>query len=225
MALDIGDTEIITDDTEWTSSDFTLISADNVRFRVPSFFILAAMPVFRDAGGGASVSNDKIVYFTDSSFETASTLRTFCQLITTARLPSWEEGEYAELSQHITDVVTFLRKYECDAMLETFKLAFHYNYLHSADSDFSLEGLVLGSVADDLHFCIEAMYTNSWEPPTDVPHQKIMMLVPFNMPLKVHNLIPPTYLWALSSAWQNADNDMGKFRELFRSLVHHARRG
>lgn len=32
----------ISDDPTWTSGDFTLISTDGVRFRVPSCFILAS---------------------------------------------------------------------------------------------------------------------------------------------------------------------------------------
>lgn len=36
------DHESITDDEEWTKGDFTLISSDNVRFQVPSYYLLAA---------------------------------------------------------------------------------------------------------------------------------------------------------------------------------------
>lgn len=32
----------ITDDPHWTEGDFTIISSDNVRFKVPLYFVMAA---------------------------------------------------------------------------------------------------------------------------------------------------------------------------------------
>lgn len=35
-------TPTIVDDKTWTTGDFTLVSSDHVRFRVPSYYLLAA---------------------------------------------------------------------------------------------------------------------------------------------------------------------------------------
>lgn len=175
---------------------------------------------------------------TDSRFETASTLCDFFSLITKAELPAdWDEHGLVTLSQHVANLVTFLKKYECDAMLQTLKLAFHYRFLVTPTATptptplpYSLVGIVLGSIADDVEFCVKAMRADSWKKNHTSHHgigadtvdglsdcrPNALSLLPCHMPHGVLVLIPPTYIWALSWAWLPADGDKTEWINLFR---------
>ncbi|KAL1411759.1 hypothetical protein Q8F55_002726 [Vanrija albida] len=111
-------------------------------------------------------------------------------------------------------------------------------YLTSGDEDleedYSLQGLVLGSVTDDVDFCLRAIRSNYlWPREGDKVHDTgdpmedfrfgAMMLAPCNMPLKIHSLIPPTYIWALSRSWANAKNDKETWIVLFKDLIELAK--
>ncbi|KAL1411764.1 hypothetical protein Q8F55_002731 [Vanrija albida] len=210
----------ITDHDKWTSGDFTLISTDNVRFCVPSYYLFAASPVFRDA---ADVSNGaaKTLHFTDKTFEEACTVADFLYLASTGKIPiDWKEmaggddaiGEHryeAMLCQRLASLALFLKKYECDMVLHILKLGFDNDYLK--EGGFSMEGMVLGANLDDVDFCIKAMSTSDWTRDvvadnTDVDpiickRRGSLELLPCNMAFKVVQLLPVEYHWALSRSW------------------------
>ncbi|BEJ16824.1 hypothetical protein CspHIS471_0602250 [Cutaneotrichosporon sp. HIS471] len=74
----------IKDDEMWKNGDSEVISSDNVRFRIDSFYLLANCSVFRDmysldAGG------DRTIVLTDEDSDDAKTLRLFLELATTGK--------------------------------------------------------------------------------------------------------------------------------------------
>ncbi|WOO80396.1 uncharacterized protein LOC62_03G003913 [Vanrija pseudolonga] len=223
--------EYISDDPTWASGDFTLISTDGIRFRVPSWFILAASPVFRDADGSGTTSGDKQLDFTDSHCETASTLCDFLALVTTSKLHTlWVSYGVVELCEHISNLVTFLRKYDCEGPLHSLILAFHYAFLLRDDRDSSLEALLLGAMADNVDYCKKAIRASKWEYVVDTSptnplaeaRRGCFTLLPCNMPLIVYELFPTKYSWALGRSWPDAADDRGRWVELFAGLVEKA---
>ncbi|KAL1411762.1 hypothetical protein Q8F55_002729 [Vanrija albida] len=234
LSLDT-DPEHLSDDPKWTSGDFTLVSADGVRFRVQSCFILAASAVFRNAGD-LSGGSEKVVRFSDSRCETASTLRDFLALATTAQLePQWPTYGLVELCEHISAVVDFMRKYECDGVLRSLLLAFHYDLLLDGGRDYALEALVLGAVADDVDYCKKAIRASRWKEGSAVNDAKTdpltesrrgcFPLVPSNMPLQVYELLPTGYAWALSRSWAVARENTLAWPHHFGSMVDISKSG
>lgn len=187
--------------------------------------------MFRDAGGSGSTAADKHLEFTDSRCETASTLRDFLALATTAKLhPQWATYGVVELCEHISNLVTFLRKYDCEGPLHSLLLAFHYEFLLRDDRDSSLEALLLGAMADDVHYCKKAIRASKWayvvDPSPTNPlaesRRGAFPLLPCNMPLIVCELFPTKYSWALGRSWPDAKDNREKWVELFAGLVEKA---
>ncbi|KAL1411770.1 hypothetical protein Q8F55_002737 [Vanrija albida] len=202
------------DDPTWTTGDFTLISSDNVRFRIESFFIFAASSVFRDASG-LSRDEDKTVHFTDLDFETADTIHRFLTLVTTGKLPDdfFREGAH-EACQRTAHLATFIQKYGCGPAMAALKADVYFEGI-SVTSRFhsgSLPALVLGAMTDDPNYCvaaIEAAAEVDMESTCEHEHgscrDDTTELAPHNMPVKVARLIPSEYLWALSRSWKRDD--------------------
>ncbi|CAK9779438.1 hypothetical protein CC85DRAFT_305851 [Cutaneotrichosporon oleaginosum] len=101
-----GEAEIY-DDAVWTDGDFEVITtADNVRFRVPSFHLFSSSAVLRNAHSVANGAKCKIT-FTDPDCETADIFRLFLGLASKGRLlAAWTLDPVRQL-------VMFLDKYEC----------------------------------------------------------------------------------------------------------------
>ncbi|WOO80394.1 uncharacterized protein LOC62_03G003911 [Vanrija pseudolonga] len=226
-----NDEESFADDEEWTEGDFTLISSDNVRFQVPSYYLFAASPVFRNAG---EVSNPgtKFVAFTDRSCESAVTLRDFLYLVKTGMIPvAWDEppDDNAEFIERIAGIVLFLRKYECDAILHILKLGFNEDFMMSGY--FSTEGIILGANADDVEYCVKAINASEWteelmDPDADkdpifLNRSGSFELLPCNMSFTAIQHIPVEYYWALSRSWKG---NKDAWPDEFRRLVKMARR-
>lgn len=168
----------------------------------------------------------KTVAFTDSSCETAPIIRDFLHLASTGTLPeTWDDGleEGGEFVQRIAGVVTFLKKYQCDATLHILKLGFNEGFLMSGY--YSLEGIILGANADDVEYCIKAIKASEWTQDEEADNTDVdpivhiregaLELLPCNMPFKAVQLIPVEYYWALSRSWLgNKDTWPDEFRRL-----------
>ncbi|KAL1411769.1 hypothetical protein Q8F55_002736 [Vanrija albida] len=206
------DTTPPTDDTTWSAGDFTLISSNNVRFRVDSCFIFAASAAFSDARGLSGDAN-KTVTFTDTGFETKETLGDFFSLVTLGKLPPEffvDGNKYSDACERVARPVTFLQKYGCGAIIEVLKAVIHSEILvwrpNRVTPRDGLPGLVLGAMTDDVDFCVLAMQAGCQVDdlvtcPIDFCRPDSYDLVPINMPLRVARLIPTDYLWALSYSW------------------------
>ncbi|WOO80391.1 uncharacterized protein LOC62_03G003908 [Vanrija pseudolonga] len=207
-------------------SDFTLISSDNIRFRVDSSFIFAASSVFRDARelGG---DKGKTVDFTDNDIETADTLRLFLLLATTGKLPAELSCiNFVLAAEKIAHLTSFLLKYSCEPTIQALKGAVYFDFLSPLllGARDGVPGIILGSMTDDVDYCIQAMDagivigTEPGDPIINCRHSEFD-LVPYNLPYKVARFIPTDYMWALSYSWNGKQKDWPtKFRSLMRRV-------
>lgn len=127
----------IIDDEQWTSGEFTLISTDGVRFRIPSYVLLNASSVFRDiaslpseAAAPSTSAPAPEIELTDATIETADVLRIFLSLAATGTLglEPREVGYFATLFL-LKDTIGLCNKYLADGVLHVLKLQIYK--LHS----------------------------------------------------------------------------------------------
>ncbi|KAL1411757.1 hypothetical protein Q8F55_002724 [Vanrija albida] len=236
--------ETIHDDKDFRNGDFTLISSNNIRFRVDSVYLFAASPIFRDAEA-LSRPDDKLVHFTDES-ENDATITTFLTLVTQAKLVLFYK-EHLRICQHLSDCVAFLKKHECIATLRTLIYAFIVDFLLRDDLDYSLPGLLLGALVDDIDICVRAINvyrgkveaggihkarrrsgTRDWgradaeDNAPSAPRKSEFGdddLLPANMPLLIHQLFPMSYVWILSRSWAEAGGDFTLWGRSFEKLA------
>lgn len=110
----------ITEDDEWTEGDITIITSNNVRFLIPSYYLLChrcvsthcqrethTSAVLRDLND-LNPSGEKSITFADPEIETAPILRLFLQLVKTSELNQANRDELHRLALSI-------RKWECTA--------------------------------------------------------------------------------------------------------------
>ncbi|BEJ16640.1 hypothetical protein CspHIS471_0600410 [Cutaneotrichosporon sp. HIS471] len=100
-------TERVRDDNDWTEGDFEIITADNVRFRVPSFHLYSSSSVFHNAHSVVDGSDPKVALM-DRVCESAAVFRLYLRLVVEGRLV---------ISRHlpfVKELAIFLDKYGCD---------------------------------------------------------------------------------------------------------------
>lgn len=197
--------------------------------------------MFHAAHDASNAAGDKVVHFTDSTIETAEVLRSVLLLMTSSELDHVQR-DTMEWCEHLANVVAFLKKYECDRTLQALLHFYHYRYLSGdwVTRNHALSGLVLGTLADDIIYCtnVIAIYNMKLQTPMGVfadataevqkneprTHgrnaQPTNVLLPANMSLTIHRLIPPDYIWALSRSWLVANQSLGSWAYEFSSFAH-----
>ncbi|WOO80591.1 uncharacterized protein LOC62_03G004117 [Vanrija pseudolonga] len=195
------DEDSIVDDRQWTKGEFTLISSDNVRFRVPANDLFSASAWFRDAQdmcAGASV-----LHFADADFETARTVRDFLALVLQSEfvLPP----NAADTLARMLALTAFMKKYECAAGLRTLLLIF----LHLADellpepefsnaTDLHVVHFALAAAAGDVKGCVAAIERGASLDFTVKPHDG---LLPARLGDATRAPIPQENFDSLDKAW------------------------
>ncbi|KAL1411772.1 hypothetical protein Q8F55_002739 [Vanrija albida] len=217
----------LVDDPAWTSGEFTLVSADGVRFRVPSYVLLNASPVFRDMATLPSDAPE--LELTDAELETADVLRIFLSLAahgTLGRDP--RDAGYFHTLFLLKDTVALCEKYLADGVLRVLKLQIYK--LHGEHRGlYALYAFVLGAVSDDVGLTLMAFsdMRSTWVDDEPTGMRAALRhgfpggstLDPGTWPHKLSEVIPHSYAWALSRAWTHAARNAKHVPAYFEDLL------
>lgn len=230
------DAATIVDDEEWTEGDFTIISSDNVRFRIQSYHLFSSRyvavrcshsshsGVFRDMAAD-DANMDRLVHLTDTGYETAAVLRRFFALITSSKLEIKLE---TTSTAKALNLARFLLKFDCPGSIETLKLLYR-KFVLKPGSPSAIHGFILGAVLDDVDLCVDCLEVEkgreaSWSGANDQEASDALKFRPnalaFNpaaLPLNLFISLPGPYLWALCRAWDMVGKEADlpvKFKEL-----------
>ncbi|WVF68197.1 hypothetical protein IAT40_002962 [Kwoniella sp. CBS 6097] len=95
---------------QFEDSDITLISSDNLHFKVHSYHLLAASPIFRDMIKlGTEAEKTRQVPFTDDKIETGEIIRLFLDMC----YGKDTENLTSDTLPPFSSLVLFLAKYDC----------------------------------------------------------------------------------------------------------------
>ncbi|KAL1411749.1 hypothetical protein Q8F55_002716 [Vanrija albida] len=205
---------VIVDDETWTTGDFSLISSDDVRFRVDSMLLFAASRVFRDSS--ETSSGDKLVHLTDPDFETATVVRAVLDLVLKYQyqpLKGDKQGTVLDVPPLVVRVACFLHKYDCglellrleDCVFERFRHYPHY-------AGFTRDWFIVGALANNVAACTAAINSTAvnivphpnHSKPGGNCHYDDAPLIPGNMSKAVKATVPRHYLAALALGWDSS---------------------
>ncbi|OCF33659.1 hypothetical protein I316_04733 [Kwoniella heveanensis BCC8398] len=106
---------------QFDDSDITLISSDNLHFKIHSYHLMAASPVFRDMIAiGKGGTETQTVELADTTFETGSIVSLFLDICYGTPLPHYK----VSLTRYLA-LVKFLNKYDCELAKGVVKGAIH----------------------------------------------------------------------------------------------------
>ncbi|WVF68198.1 hypothetical protein IAT40_002963 [Kwoniella sp. CBS 6097] len=142
-------------DYQFQDSDITLVSSDDYHFKVHTYQLMAASPVFRDMiSTGSSSSDKKEVIFADDQVEDGHTINLFLDIC---------YGRPLILPQNTTilyklygDLITFLHKYECRSCTEHLRMCF-YAWVPQEDGDHGDHIFRLASRMGDINLAATAI--------------------------------------------------------------------
>ncbi|BEI98086.1 hypothetical protein CcaverHIS631_0303850 [Cutaneotrichosporon cavernicola] len=231
----------IIDDKYWVEGDFEIVSADAVRFCVPSYYLLAASAVFREAGVlDVDPGRDDIEMLSgmddidgvdppplpgvvharylrlSEPTETAAVLRLFLAFASTGHLTIPDDGTTLDSLEHIRALILFLTKYECEGTL-SLVLTVLREAVRMPSSVSPLSAFVAGASAGDAFTCSVALDVTDWTwrmmDRHDLPAAPdANVFDPHHMPVAVWQLIPPMYTWALTTAWSGDTRNVRRER-------------
>ncbi|WOO80592.1 uncharacterized protein LOC62_03G004118 [Vanrija pseudolonga] len=210
---------VIVDDKKWTTGDFTIVSSDDVRFRVDSMALFVASPIFREAS--EMTSGEKIVHLTDPDFETAVVVRTFLKFVIEFDLqpkarPFSESLIPVDVPPPVIFLACFMHKYDCH--LELRRLQYVFEKEHRYDATYSRDRFILAALAKSISGCAGAIEdagakflgvasnTNSG----GNSYKDTAPLIPKNMSKAIKNTIPNEYLAALVKGWEKSGKDRSR---------------
>ncbi|BEJ16899.1 hypothetical protein CspHIS471_0603000 [Cutaneotrichosporon sp. HIS471] len=222
-----ADIESIDDET-WTTGDFTLVSSDLVVFKIESYHLLSASPVF----GAASTASpgEQRIEFADLELETAPVLRLFLSLATTATFgPSFTPSaalEHEDPNLTLLPLIAFLQKYDAIRVLRAALSCI--DRLVSTGKMTAYAGLILGMAADDVPTCTTALNTEDARFPFPTPDDPVYCaganrstVNPRGFPYNVWRKLSPQYTWALTRGWIPGQTD--GFPDRFERLIKMAK--
>ncbi|CAK9779434.1 hypothetical protein CC85DRAFT_331507 [Cutaneotrichosporon oleaginosum] len=142
------------DDTEWTAGDFEVITSDGVRFRVPSYYLLAASTLFHPHTAAAAYS----ITFQHGT-ETGPIFRLVLYLLTKGRLGSGEQWHVRNLQA----LASFLHRWQMEAALANFTTHFEARVRNRDQAVLGLPGFLVGAYADSVEACVATLRIPSVE--------------------------------------------------------------
>ncbi|WVF66464.1 hypothetical protein IAT40_001204 [Kwoniella sp. CBS 6097] len=116
-------------DPVWSNegSDFLIVSSDDVKFYVPSYYLLAHSSVFRDAhqvADGPSSSNtdtqQSTIHLTDPTSESAEAIRIFLSAVVGKTMDDTLQQFPGFQVRALYSGFPFAKKYECDIVMQIF---------------------------------------------------------------------------------------------------------
>ncbi|EJT52297.1 hypothetical protein A1Q1_04903 [Trichosporon asahii var. asahii CBS 2479] len=107
------------DDEEWVTGDVSLISADNVRFRVAGLTLAWSSPVFADLLSLPGNQAEKVIPLTDNAIESADVIRIYLDLVSLnfGRLGIFYKS-YTRWAALLANLTFFLDKYQSERGLK-----------------------------------------------------------------------------------------------------------
>ncbi|KAL1411782.1 hypothetical protein Q8F55_002749 [Vanrija albida] len=199
----------------WQDGDFTLVSSDDITFRIDTHYLQSASGVFRDML--AAGSGPKLINLTDPHTETALVVHKFLNLITTNRIDNERFGP--DFSDMVT-LVRFLIKYECAPALTVIGLHLHCSI--TEDRPYAgLHWFIVGAIMDDIQVCITAFdaATERSQDPFINP-----CFNPSQIPYQLAAQIPFIYFWALVRTWDSVGGYHDGFVEEFEEYLELGKR-
>lgn len=208
-----GPKEVI-DSAKWTEGDFSLVSADGVRFRVPSRALFVARYVARHstltgsevlATAGQSVGWDLLEWdFADPQLESAAVLDRFLELVVNGNLIRLSHHDPVDMGpcHRYLHLLNFLKKYKCTLALRLFELCAH-EYLVQGGMP-SRTVFVLGAALDNPGLCAAALQRFCTDDIEKRLHSKVHELCGADPGLVSDELwehLPPHYARAWVVAW------------------------
>ncbi|GMK58385.1 hypothetical protein CspeluHIS016_0504170 [Cutaneotrichosporon spelunceum] len=215
-----GSFSSLVDDGEWTGGDFEICSADGVRFRVPSCFVLASSPIFRDAHG---LNNGKhTITFTDSTFETAPVLRLWLQLVSQGHVT------ITSTLPHFKELTLFLLKWEMESCLNN--LSVHLEVAVRRKLVRPTEVFIVVANAGDVSLChlvLTVFWQDTWPTATtsrsftDRLRGKVGENVwdPRYWSASFWEAVPQRYLFAMARAYGERNNMEGVLAARFKEYL------
>ncbi|KAL1411788.1 hypothetical protein Q8F55_002755 [Vanrija albida] len=135
----------ITDDNDWATGDFAIVSSDNIRFRIDRHHLQSASSVFADMLSVLSGGSQEI-HLTDETIEQSGTIKRFIPLLLSATLDltSFKHDLCA-----ILRLVRFLIKYDCQVSINIVKLHLRADTMTETNSS-RIWHFIVSSVLDDV---------------------------------------------------------------------------
>ncbi|BEI83859.1 hypothetical protein CcaverHIS002_0404630 [Cutaneotrichosporon cavernicola] len=183
-----------TSDPDWTTGNFTVVTSDNVSFKIHDYQLFATSAQFATAKSmaeaGASV-HDNIIHFDDTILETAEVFRIFLKFATTL-LPPMDLPVPS-----LGSLLLFLRKWDCDALEALMVRTFHHGLLFGDLRPFHV--FRVGVRVDDIKICKLAL-TEKMRARIQHKDRIEDNLVPKDWPPSLWKLFDSAYIYALTKS-------------------------
>ncbi|CAK9779562.1 hypothetical protein CC85DRAFT_330341 [Cutaneotrichosporon oleaginosum] len=206
------------DDETWTAGEWTLTSADGVRFHVPAYLLLYLSPVFRDM---ASIgSGPPSLEFTDSEIESAPVLRLLLHFVTTGSLSISAPAVEYNL-EHVRALVLFLRKWQAGPALNHALL--QVERAAERGQCCAMRAFMVAAAVEDADLLSALVAKHDAFFPASETEGVVGASVwdPAAWPLSMWTSCPPHYAAAVARAWGETRGSSARARE----FPHAFRRG
>ncbi|BEJ14678.1 hypothetical protein CspHIS471_0404450 [Cutaneotrichosporon sp. HIS471] len=207
MAIPAPSTTKISSDPDWTTGDFTVVTSNNVSFKVHDYQLFATSVQFATAKSmteaGTSV-HANVIHFDDATLETAEVFRTFLKFATTL-LPPMDLPVPS-----LGSLLLFLRKWECDALEALMVRTFRHGLLIGDLRPFKV--FRVGAWVDDIEIC---KLTLTMKVRVLVAHKDRIEdnLVPQEWAPSLWKLFDGSYIYALTKSLHNPSLRPQEFEE------------
>ncbi|CAK9781646.1 hypothetical protein CC85DRAFT_298701 [Cutaneotrichosporon oleaginosum] len=192
----------ISDDTTWTDGDFQVITSDRVRFRVPSFLLFAASPIFRDAERFAVHTSEEVSFcatLREKQYETAAIFRLFMAIISKSELEVEDKKpgpdlRFPQRARVYRDLYKFLEKWESVTGLRLLGCELRMGVLENGGLHI-LFAFLVGSLTHDVGLCTAAIARSATA--SQMSTGDDILMTPSKWPSWFWSTCPPTYLGSL----------------------------
>ncbi|RXK41972.1 hypothetical protein M231_00693 [Tremella mesenterica] len=138
------------------NADLILVSSDETRFKVHSYYLKAASVIFRNMlqnpDSMAQSGERPMIHLTDSTIETANILRAALDVLYGKQFPDDHRKYHARLLK----VIRFLQKYECEGSIDKIRLLLH-RWITSPDTSAAWSAFIVSAALDDIVTCSRAI--------------------------------------------------------------------
>lgn len=138
--------------------------------------------------------------------ETAAVLRLFLDFVVHSRLCVPDDGTTLASLEDVRALILFMKKHECPSL--DLLLVVLREVVRQPSKISPLVCFIAGATAGDAYSCSVALDVNDWtwrmmNMPGHGAEDGASVFDPHCMPMRVWQLIPPMYTWALTTAWRS----------------------
>ncbi|GMK58373.1 hypothetical protein CspeluHIS016_0504050 [Cutaneotrichosporon spelunceum] len=207
------------DDPAWTDGEWSLLSADGVRFRVPAYLLLSLSPVFRDMASMGSGPPD--LEFTDVEIESAAVLRLLLHFVSAGNLaqtPSTAPHAVEYALEDVLLLVLFLRKWQAGPTLNHALLL--VERASGRGECCVLRAFMVAAAVKDAPLLAALVAKHDAFFPASETDGVVGRTVwdPAGWPLAMWNLCPPRYAVAAARAWGETCGSSARARDFPRAF-------